>query len=193
MIQPHLHLVDTEGKPVNPATGAAVTQAYRWVVREFPLIDTALIANWAELVACSMRARNATVRDAKQYAFAALRGKVLDWLRTSTGKLEHVGIGSDLERLSNVQGSPQEQMDRRVLFEQLKAILNDRDQVILVLLLDGTSDGEIGLALGITPAAARKAIQRMKERILAQLGSGRSKDETGHASQDLCETKGYGR
>ena len=84
-------------------------------------------------------------------------------------------------------------MDRRVLFEQLKATLNDRDQVILVLLLDGTSDGEIGVALGITPAAARKAIQRMKERISAQLAKGRSKDETGHASQDLCETKGYGR
>ena len=84
-------------------------------------------------------------------------------------------------------------MDRRVLFEQLKATLNNRDQVIFVLLLDGTTDGEIGAALGITPAAARKAIQRMKDRISAQSGRGRSKDDTGHGSQDLCETKGYGR
>lgn len=193
MIQPHLHLVDTEGKPVKPSTEAAVSQAYRWVVREFPLVDTALIANWAELVANTMEAKAATVRDAKQYAFAALRGKVLDWLRTATARVEHVGVGRDLERMGGSHGSPQDQLDRKLLFEQLKATLNERDQVILVLLLDGTSDGEIGKALGITPAAARKAIQRMKERISAQLVSERSKGETGHASRNLYATKGNDR
>ena len=75
MIQPHLHLVDTEGKPVNPTTELAVVQAYRWVVREFPLIDTALIANWAELVACTMQARTATVRDPKQVRFRGSKGQ----------------------------------------------------------------------------------------------------------------------
>ena len=193
MIQPHLHLVDTEGKPVRPVTDAAVRQAYRWVVREFSLVDTALIANWAELVAGTMEAKAASVRDPKQYAYAALRGKVRDWLRTSTGRVEHVGIGQELERIGPSIGSPQDEMDRKVLFEQLKATLNERDQVILVLLLDGTSDADVGLALRITPAAARKAIQRMKERISAQVAGARSKDETGQGSQTLCETKGNGR
>ncbi len=193
MIQPHLHMVDTEGKPVKHTTEAAVTQAFRWVVREFPLVDTALIANWAELVACTMEVGTVLVRDPKQYAYAALRGKVCDWLRTSTAKVEHVGIGRELERIGGSNGSPQDQIDRKVLFEQLKATLKERDQVVLVLLLDGTSDGDIGVALGITPAAARKAIQRMKERISGQIAGWRSKDKIGHGSQTLCETKGYGR
>ena len=101
------------------------------------------------------------------------------------------GIGRDLERMGGLSGSFQGAVDRKILFEQLKATLNERDRYILVLLLeDKTSPATVAKALGTSYPAAAKAIQRVKERIASTLSGARKVDDPGHGSPQFCETKG---
>ena len=166
MNQALLHLVDTGGHAVSPAIQTAVEQAHRWVLRDFPRVDPAMIDDWAEGVAKTMEERGEAIDSPKRYAYVALKGRVRDWLRTKAAKEERSGIGPDLERLSGTQASFQETVDRQILFEQLKRTLNERDRYILVLLLeDRSSPAVIAEALDVTYSAAAKAVQRMKERL----------------------------
>jgi DNA-directed RNA polymerase specialized sigma subunit len=90
-----------------------------------------------------------------------------------------------------LSGSFQGVIDRKILFEQLKATLNERDRYILVLLLeDKTSPATVANELGTSYPAAAKAIQRVKERIASSLTRARKKDDPGHGSTQFCETKG---
>ena len=190
MTRAELHLVDTAGRPVRPTVQAAVEDAFRWAIRSCPLVDAALIANWAEEVACSMEAMASELRNPGRYATAALNGKVRDWQRTGAAKLEPMGMGRDLERIGGTNGRVQGALDRKVFFEQIKSTLNDRDQVILLLLLDGSSNTEVASALAVTSSAGRKAIQRVKERIAATLKVSRVKNDPEHGTRTLCPTKG---
>jgi hypothetical protein len=54
MTRAQLHLVDTAGNVVCPEVESAVERAFRWVLRDYPQVDPAMIANWAEEVAHSM-------------------------------------------------------------------------------------------------------------------------------------------
>ena len=189
-MQARLHLIDSAGIHVRASIQASVEDAYRWTLRSFPLVDPALIANWAEDVACSMETVADTLRNPRRYATAALQGKVKDWLKTGAAKLETIGVSRDLERLGGASGKTQAVLDRSLLIEQLKTTLSERDRFILVLLLDGSTDSEIAAALGVSPSAGRKAIQRMKERISATLKGSRSANPSGHSSAAFCETKG---
>jgi len=190
MTRAELHLVDTAGRPVRPSVQAAVEDAFRWAIRNCPLVDAALIANWSEEVACSMETIAAELRNPARYAAAALNGKVRDWQRTGAAKLETMGMGCDLERVGGTSERIQGALDRKVFFEQIKATLNDRDQVILLLLLDGSSDTEVASALAVTSSTGRKAIQRVKERIAATLKVSRVKNDPEHGTRTLCPTKG---
>ena len=185
-----LHLIENAGVDVRDSIQSAVEDAFRWTLRRHPLIDTALIANWAEELACSMEAGAMELRNPRRYASAALEGKVKDWLKTGAAKLEPVGVGFDLERFGVANGSTQSVLDQSLLIEQVTTTLNDRDRFILVLLVDGSTDTEIASALKISPSAGRKAIQRMRERIAASLQGSRSTKRTGHGPRAFCETKG---
>lgn len=187
MIRERLHLVDTAGTPVREAIRAAVEDAFRWVVRGFPMVDPALISNWAEEIASSMEARAADLRNPRRYAAAALNGRVRDWMRTGPAKLEPMGVGRDLERLGGTNEVLGE-LERKLFFEQVGTTLNDRDRIILVLVLDGSTDTEVAAALGISSVAARKAIQRMKDRIAATLKTSRNAGR-GHGSPNFCEVE----
>lgn len=170
MNQECLHLVDSQGMSVSPDIEAAVGQAFRWVSRDYPRMDPAQLANWAESVASAMQVRRTSLESPRRYAYTALKGRVLDWLRTGTAREESAGMGHDLERISGVGHSFQGAVERKILFGQLQAALNERDRSILVLLLqDKTSPATIAESLGITYPAAAKAIQRVKERVSALL------------------------
>ena len=187
MMNAELHLVDSKGLPVSPLVRSAVETAYRWVRRDFPRIDPAMIANWAEQVSMAMHDRESTLGAPGRYAYAALKGKVRDWMRTRPAQEEAIGVGRDLERVGGVGGSFQAVVDRKILFEQLKASLNERDRCILVLLLqDQTSPTIVAASLGVSYSAAAKAIQRVKDRIALTLAAHRSKMDDPH----ICETKG---
>lgn len=186
-----LHLVDAGGTRVCPEIEASVLRAFHWVLRDYPNVDSALIANWAEDVARSMEVRADDIESPQRYAYAALKGKVRDWSKRGAAKEEVSGIGFDLERLGSVSVSFQGASDRKILFEQLAAALNERDRYILVLLLqDQTSPATVAIALGTNYQAAAKAIQRVKDRIANTLNVSRKADGTGHGSPQLCETKG---
>ena len=191
MKSPHLHLVDPNGVNLNPKISAAVELAFCWVVRDFPQIDTAQIANWAEEVGSLMQHRDAPIEFHNRYAYVALKGKVRDWLRTKPANEEVAGIGTELERVSAAKASFQADSDRKILFEQLKSTLNERDRFILILLLDGkSSPATVAEALGTSYPAAAKAIQRLKERIATVLTKTRARSDKNLGSVRFCETKG---
>ena len=186
-----LHLVNAKGRAVSPAVKSALERVFCWVVRDFPNVDPAMIAEWAEEVGWAMDLKGDLISAHDRYAYTALKGKVRDWLRTKQAKEESVGIGEDLERFGGLDWSFQGVTDRKLLFEQLKASLNERDRYILVLLLqDDTSPAIAARALGINYSAAAKAIQRVKERIAATLVGASDRNNFGHGSPQFCETKG---
>lgn len=191
MSRTQLHLVSSTGVSVSLDIRAAVESAFGWAVREFPYLDEAVVAGWAEEVASAMELKSEGVASPRRYAYAALHGKVRDWMKSGAARETSVGIGDALEGLGGVHGSFQGTVDRAILFEQLKATLNERDRYILVLLLqDNTSPATVASALGVSYAAAAKAIQRVKDRIAATLVGDADKNNPGRGSSQFCETKG---
>jgi DNA-directed RNA polymerase specialized sigma24 family protein len=192
MIRAQLHLVDRNGIAIASEIENAIERSFLWVLRDYPQVDPALIANWAEDVARCMQAREIPVSSPLRYAYAALKGRVRDWMKSGAAQERLAGVGQDLERIGGLGGSFHYATDRKILFEQLKATLNERDRYILVLLLEGnTSPANVAKALGTTYSAAAKAIQRVKERIAVTLNGGARKiDDSGHGSPQFCATKG---
>jgi hypothetical protein len=190
MKRSQLHLVDAQGRTVAPTVKAAVEVVFKWVLRDFPNVDPAMISEWAEEVGWAMESKQDVVSAPERYAYTALKGRVRDWLRTKTAKEENAGIGHDLERLGDLDRSFQRNIDHSLFFDQLKASLNERDRYILVLLLRGeTSPTVTAQAFGITYSAAAKAIQRVKERVAAAAKPVSRSDDFGNRSQTFCETK----
>jgi DNA-binding CsgD family transcriptional regulator len=185
-----LHLVDGNGTPLSPHIQSACEAAFRWVLRDYPEFDQAQISNWAEEVGKTMQLRGSAIMSPKRYAYVALGGKVRDWLRTAAAKEELKGIGLDLERIGGVSESFAERADTKVLFEQLRATLSDRDRAILVLILRDKSTTEIATFLDANYATAAKAIQRVKDRISAAIDGNRHKGGPRHRSAQFCETEG---
>lgn len=170
-----LHLVDGQGRTLSLITRAAVEAAYTWALREFPRIDPVLLAEWSEEVAKAIEARSEVVESPTRYAFAALHGKVRQWLRSKASQEVSVGIGAELEEWVGVDRNAQRMMDRAIFFDQIKTKLNDRDKHILVLLLqDITSPASVAEALGVSYTAAAQAIHRVKERIAGTLSDSRN-------------------
>ena len=190
MGQAELHLVDANGHHIPRVVQDKVETAFRWVVREFPLVDTALISDWAEDVGKLMNARWELINSPQRYAYSALKGRVHDWMKTCSGREEPAGIGRDLEVLGGAGKSFQGDVERKILFDQLKAALSDRDRYILVLLLrDTTGPAVVAEALNISYPAAAKAIQRVKERLAAAMGRS-TESATDGRTPKLCVTKG---
>jgi DNA-binding CsgD family transcriptional regulator len=165
-----LHLVDDDGTIVSPAIREATEAAFRWVSKDYPNFDTAKLADLAEALAVSMQGREIAIEFPERYAYAALKGKVRDWLRTGSAQEQSSGIRRDMERIGGVNGTFQRTVDRRILFDQLQIALSERDRAILFLLLNEKTAQEVAGELKTSYPAARKAIQRVKERIGAILG-----------------------
>jgi DNA-directed RNA polymerase specialized sigma24 family protein len=184
-----LNLVDSKGIPVDPVIQTAVQTAFRWVVRAYPRVDQAKLADWAEEVAAAMDVRGSVIASPKRYASAALNGKVRDWLRTSTAREVSYGIGPDLERIGGASKSFEDVLERKILLDELKKMLNERDQMILVLLLADKSTSDVAQALDTNYTNAAKAIQRMKDRISAKVNGTRTTQKPGSGPALYCETK----
>jgi DNA-directed RNA polymerase specialized sigma24 family protein len=192
MGQTLLHLVDRRGETLPVAIRLAVEAAHRWVRREYPHLDEAVVAGWAEDVGKAMGTRIDDIRSPHRYAFAALHGKVKEWFRSNASKEILVGIGGDLESWAGIDRSAQRAIYRTVLFDQLKTKLSERDRHILVLLQQGiTSPSSVAAALGLSYSAAAKAIQRVKERIEAIL-VGVPAEEQVQLPRHFCESESGG-
>lgn len=164
-----LHLVDNAGSDVSSVVRDSIEAAYRWVVVEYPNVDTALIANWAERLAGSMQLRGAEIEHPKRFAYAALSGRVRDWFRTRASQEIPVGADRDLERIGGSSRTFVNSIERKILFDQLLVELSERDRTILIYLLDGETSVTIAKNLGANAPAIRKSIERLKIRITAIL------------------------
>ncbi len=184
-VRPQLHLVSTQGANVSPAIREAVENAYRWVAKDYPHTDEAQLANWAEAVALTMQSRGSDIRSLTKYAYAALGGKVRDWNRTGTAQEQSAGVARDLERIGGSTSSFQGLADRKILFGQLENALEERDRDILVLLLTEHDAQEIAEELKTSYPAARKAIQRLRERCAFLVGVAPSNRNGGPKRTDV--------
>jgi DNA-directed RNA polymerase specialized sigma24 family protein len=192
MSQTLLHLVDQRGQTLPVAIRLAVEAAHRWVRWEYPHLDEAVVAGWAEDVGKAMGARLDEIRSPYRYAFAALHGKVREWFRSNASREVLVGIGRELELWAGIDRSTQRVIYRAVLFDQLKTKLSERDRHILVLLQqDITGPASVAAALGVSYAAAAKAIQRVKERIAAILVGAPTAEQV-PVSPHPCESESGG-
>jgi hypothetical protein len=192
MGQTLLHLVDQRGQTLPVAIRLAVEAAHRWVRWEYPHLDEAVVAGWAEEVGKAMGARLDEIRSPRRYAFAALQGKVREWFRSNASREVLVGTALELELWAGIDRSTQRVIYRAVLFEELKTKLSERDRHILVLLQqDMTSPASVAAALGVSYAAAAKAIQRVKERIAAILVGAPTAEQV-PVSPHPCESESGG-
>ena len=66
MGQTLLHLVDRRGETLPVAIRLAVETAHRWVRREYPHLDAAVVAGWAEDVGEAMGGRLDDIRSPYQ-------------------------------------------------------------------------------------------------------------------------------
>ncbi len=137
-------------------------------MQDFPNFDEARLADFAEALAMSMQARGSGISSPKQFAYPALRGKVLDSLRKGSAKEQTFGNSRDLERIGGSSSAFRgNSVDRKILLDQIQDALSTRDRDILLLIRQHKSALEIAAELQIGYPTARKAIQRVNERIQA--------------------------
>src|SRR5271166_1813181 len=160
-----LHLIDANGDPVSSAIRSAVEATFDYSVAEHPEIDRAILANMAEQLAVSMEKNKESIASVRRYAYAAMRGKVRDWLRTKEATELAVGLDPELDKCARASYSFQDKVDRKILFEQMRSRLSERDRYILLLLQSTAGPADIAADLGINYGVAAKAKQRVLQRL----------------------------
>jgi RNA polymerase sigma factor (sigma-70 family) len=169
MRKSELHLISDSGDTVTPEIAAAVEAAYRWAVSLFPSTDTALLANAAERLAKNMEANKRELGSPRRYAYAAMHGKVRDLQRTKAANETSLPL-HELDQLGIAAKSYEADIERSILFQQLRTKLSERDRFILILLTErDAGPRNVAQALGISIEAATKAIQRVRQRLAACL------------------------
>ena len=177
MKRQRLHLVDENNDPLSPAIQSAVEAAHYWAVREFPRIDPALLANWAERLAKSI-ANKDLQGSVRRYAHTAMHETVRRWLKTKRASELAVGLDRELESIAGVHEGLHGKVDRAILFEQLKSRLRGRDRSILMLLQSDATPAEVAMTLGMKYEAATKAIQRVRARVAQCLQAAKPESRT---------------
>lgn len=188
MKKQQLHLIDEDGNQVPPAIQNAVEAAYRWATSEFPSIDAALVSNWAELLAKDMARKKDSLGSARRYAHAVMRRTSRKWLKGRGTKELFIGLSRELEGLARPYETFSGKIDLLILLQQLKSKLNERDHEILLLLQSGASPAEVGMSLGIKYEAAKKAIERLRQRVAACLEAAKYEEKPNTAgAKDLTK------
>ena len=82
------------------------------------------------------------------------------------------GTDQELDAKAGPELQSARDIERQVLFRELRSQLSERDRQIFILLQqDVTSPQGIASSLGISYSAAAKAVQRLRERLQAILNS----------------------
>lgn len=161
-----LHLVDQDNAPVRPEIRIAVEAAYGWSIREYRNIDEADLAAMAEGVALSMSKRFGEIQSPRRYAFAALTGRIQEWFRGHPAKMVSFESEDEFDREIGPDNRFTLEVERSLLFAQIRSRLSERDRQICILLeQDVSSPREIAKALEISYSAAAKALERARERM----------------------------
>ena len=164
-----LHLVDDDGQPVRLDIRVAVQGAYRYASRRFPRIDGAVLASMTESVATAMSLRcdQYQIQSVNQYALAALIGKIHEWYRAHP--LSETSVASE-EALERAAGGQTDRsfgdVENQVFLSQMKIHLSERERLMLVLIEQDLGNPQaIASAFGLSYDAAKKALQRLKEKM----------------------------
>jgi hypothetical protein len=186
MKRQRLHLVDENNDPVSPAIQSAVEAAYYWAMREFPRVDPALLANWAERLAKSMTSKDLQ-GSVRRYAHTAMHETVRRWLKTKRARELAVGLDRELESIAGMHEGFHGKIDRAILFDQLKSRLRGRDRSILMLLQSDATPAEVAMTLNLKYEAAIKAIQRVRARVALCLEAAKADRTTTDERKDLAK------
>jgi DNA-directed RNA polymerase specialized sigma24 family protein len=164
-----LHLVNEQGQPVPPSVRVAVETAYRWVLREYEHFDQALLAGMAESVALAMCRSLARIEFPRRYAIVALTGKLQEWYRAHPGQEVPLEL-EESERIKAPRPDAMTSADLSILLAEIKVQLSERDRQILVLMeQDLGGPQQIAEVFEMSYSAAAKAIQRVRDRMVAIL------------------------
>jgi len=110
-----------------------------------------------------MEARKRDLESPRRYAYAAMHSKVRDLQKTRAAN-ESSMPPHELDQLGVTAKSFQDDIERSILFQQLRTKLSDRDRFILILLTElDARPKNVAHALGISTEAATKAIQRVRQ------------------------------
>ena len=164
-----LNLIDEAGQPVPADVRAAVTRAYRYIAPRFRRIDDAVLAGFAEALAAAMCRRAEEIRSVDQYARAAMIGKAYEWVQLHPSE-KAIGTLADLEAANGTARTDDSfgAIENTVLFERMKTQLSMRDRQILVLVeQEFDTPAAIASALGLSYEAAKKALQRARDKMSA--------------------------
>jgi RNA polymerase sigma factor (sigma-70 family) len=165
-----LYLVDQDNKPVKPEIRIAVEAAFRWSIREYRNMDEADLAFMAEAVGLGMSKRLEEIQSPRRYAFAALTGRIQGWFRAHPARMVSFETEDELDREIGPDDRFMFDVERRLLFAQIRGQLSGRDREICTLLeQDLSSPREIAQVLQISYAAAAKALQRARGRMASIL------------------------
>ncbi len=115
-----LHLVADDGRPVSLEVREGVEAAYRWALYKFKCLDEAVLAGIAESVAVGMTRHLEEIRSPRNYAFAALRGKVQEWCRAHSVHEVAVGDIGELERIGKLVHTPFLAVEHRILLSEIR-------------------------------------------------------------------------
>jgi RNA polymerase sigma factor (sigma-70 family) len=161
-----LHLVDQDNTPVKLEIRTAVEAAYRWSIREYRNIDEVELAAMAEGVALGMSKRFSEIQWPRRYAFAAMAGRIQEWFRGHQAKMVSFESEDEFDREIGPDDKFTLEVERSILFAQIRGRLSERDRQICILLeQDVSSPREIAKVLELSYSAAAKALERARERM----------------------------
>ena len=161
-----LHLVDQDNTPDKPEIRMAVEAAYGWSIRDFRNIDEADLAAMAEAVALNMAKRFDEIQSPRRYAFAALMGRIEEWFRRHPAKMVSFQSDGEFDKAIGPDDRFTLEVERKLLFAQIRDHLSERDRLICILLEHGMGrPREIAKVLGLSYKAAHQALQRTKKRM----------------------------
>lgn len=167
MTEYFLNLVGSDGQPIDTHIAHGVRFAYGRISRRFPRVDEALMANWAEETALYMQARSADITFPCAYAYNRMKWMVFNYFNLSSSQVETVGTANELEThtRATVAFSAQHDPEYRMFLGRVRADLDDRENLILSLLINGYTLPEMCQILGFGRDYGRQVIARLKQKM----------------------------
>lgn len=165
--RPCLHMIDETGHPVSLEIAYGVIKAFLTTLKRFPQIDPCLIANWAEEVACAMqKMEQGVITCPAGMAIKRMGWKVTEHRRLFYTRDKSFGDADDLLTIAGPAAGKRINLDSKVLIDQLRPSLNERENRALDLLLDGHESTHLGLIMGLSHDTGRRLGERVKRKIL---------------------------
>lgn len=160
-----LFLTDACGGPVTENIANAVHVAYFKMLTEFPLLDSALIANWAEEVACTMQRKRTEIHHPRSFSIMCLRRKILCHYKLKKANCVFVGGQVSLEIKTGRRAGRATSPEYGVMLRGVRVGLNERENLVLSLLLQGYKNTEIVRHLNLRRAQTMCVISQTRTKI----------------------------